>query len=84
MSAGGNGRGWVNSALRISIIHRLAVLLNRSRSSREMPPIIFDVSGESVRLQLPAGWLSANPLTVADLAREQRYLADLDVSLEVE
>ena len=70
-------------ALRISIIHRLAVLLNRSRSPREMPPIILDVSGESIRLQLPADWLSANQLTVADLAREQRYLAGVDISLEV-
>ncbi len=72
---------WRNSALRICIIHRLAVLLNRSRSTRELPRVEFDVSGESLKLAFPDGWLADNPLTVADLDREKNYLGDIDFEL---
>ncbi len=72
-----------NDALRLSIIHRLAVLLNRSRSTRELPPLRFDVSGESIELVFPDKWLSANPLTNADLTREIKYLANVDIALQV-
>jgi exopolyphosphatase/guanosine-5'-triphosphate,3'-diphosphate pyrophosphatase len=73
---------WRDTALRVTIIHRLAVLLNRSRSTRELPRINFDVSGESIKLAFPDGWLSANPLTIADLSREQKYLANIEFELE--
>jgi len=72
---------WRTSALRISVIHRLAVLLNRSRSTRELPAIGFAVSGESIELTFPAGWLTENPLTVADLSREKKALADAGFEL---
>ena len=73
---------WRDTALRIAIIHRLAVLLNRSRSTRELPEITLDVSGESLKLGFPSGWLTANPLTIADLNREKKYLADIEYNLE--
>jgi exopolyphosphatase/guanosine-5'-triphosphate,3'-diphosphate pyrophosphatase len=68
-------------ALRISIIHRLAVLLNRSRSTHELPPVDFAVSGDSLELEFPHGWLADNPLTVADLNREQNYLGKIGFAL---
>ena len=73
---------WRDAALRISIIHRLAVLLNRSRSTRELPRIRFDVAGESINLVFPDGWLAANPLTTADLSREKYYLANIEFELD--
>ena len=73
---------WRNAALRISIIHRLAVLLNRSRSTRELPRIKFNVCGESIKLVFPDGWLAANPLTIADLNREKKYLGEIGFELE--
>lgn len=73
---------WHNAALRISIIHRVAVLLNRSRSTRELPRIRFDVSAESIGLVFPDGWLAANPLTVADLNGEKNYLANIQFELD--
>lgn len=73
---------WRETALRLSIIHRLAVLLNRSRSTREQPKINFDVSGESLELKFPPAWLADNPLTVADLNREKKYLADIGFALD--
>ena len=68
--------------MRISVIHRLAVFLNRNRSTRELPRVDFNISGELLRLEFPDEWLSSNPLTVADLDREKKYLADVDVVLE--
>lgn len=73
---------WRNAAVRISIIHRLGVLLNRSRSTRELPRISFDVSGKSISLVFPDGWLAANPLTIADLNREKNYLANIQFELD--
>jgi exopolyphosphatase/guanosine-5'-triphosphate,3'-diphosphate pyrophosphatase len=71
-----------DTALRVTIIHRLAVLLNRSRSTRQLPRINFDVSGESIKLAFPDVWLTANPLTIADLSREQKYLANIEFELQ--
>ncbi len=73
---------WRSTALRIAIIHRLAVLLNRSRSTRELPEITLDVSGESLKLAFPNGWLTANPLTIADLNHEKKYLGEVGFELD--
>jgi exopolyphosphatase/guanosine-5'-triphosphate,3'-diphosphate pyrophosphatase len=72
---------WRGTALRVAIIHRLAVLLNRSRSTRELPEITLDVSGESLKLKFPDGWLTANPLTIADLIREKKFLVSAGFDL---
>jgi exopolyphosphatase/guanosine-5'-triphosphate,3'-diphosphate pyrophosphatase len=72
---------WREAAVRLSVIHRLAVLLNRSRSTRELPQVDFEVSGESLELRFPDGWLTDNPLTFADLSREKIYLGDIGFGL---
>ena len=73
--------GWRQQSLRLALLLRLAVLLNRSRSTVELPPIALDVSEDGIRLSFPEGWLEENPLTVADLAREQGYLDSVDYRL---
>jgi exopolyphosphatase/guanosine-5'-triphosphate,3'-diphosphate pyrophosphatase len=73
---------WRDAALRISVIHRLAVLLNRNRSTRELPQIRCHVTGDSLTLVFPDGWLDANPLTVADLNQEKKYLRNVDFDLD--
>ncbi len=72
---------WHQSALRLMILLRIAVLLNRSRSSKPLP--VFDLSVEDNNLQLrfPTDWLASNPLTGADLDRERLYLESLHVRL---
>jgi exopolyphosphatase/guanosine-5'-triphosphate,3'-diphosphate pyrophosphatase len=65
---------WRESALRLSMLLRLAVLLNRSRSPIDMPAVNLAVSAASMKLGFDADWLSCNPLTIADLEREQDYL----------
>ena len=74
-------RAWRQSALRLSLLLRLAVLLNRSRSQVDIPPIELSVDGHALALRFDAAWLESNPLTIADLEREQDYLQDVDYAL---
>jgi exopolyphosphatase/guanosine-5'-triphosphate,3'-diphosphate pyrophosphatase len=66
---------WRSRALRLTVLLRLAVLFNRSRLSRSLPPLCLAASGRNLRLTLPSRWLQKNPLTEADLGQECRYLA---------
>ena len=74
-------RNWRDTALRLAMILRLAVLLNRSRSPVEMPSIELLVDGHSMALHFDSEWLKENPLTVADLEREQEYLRNVGYEL---
>ena len=73
---------WRKLALRLSILLRLAVLLNRSRNKVELPDIGAVADKRGISLAFPPGWLEANPLTIADLEREQHYLAAVGYELE--
>lgn len=68
---------------RLAVIFRLAVLLNRGRLSQMTPTLAVDDQRSRLRLEFPAGWTEANPLSLADLEQEQSYLRALDVRLEV-
>ncbi len=72
---------WRESALRLSMLLRLAVLINRSRSPVDMPSVILDVSATAMNLEFDSDWLNSNPLTIADLEREQHYLRSTDYEL---
>jgi exopolyphosphatase/guanosine-5'-triphosphate,3'-diphosphate pyrophosphatase len=74
-------RTWREPALRLAIILRLAVLMNRSRNDAEIPPAALRVDARALELQFDPEWLSANPLTLADLAREQRLLSQAGYEL---
>jgi exopolyphosphatase / guanosine-5'-triphosphate,3'-diphosphate pyrophosphatase len=74
-------RAWRNSALRLAMLLRLAVLLNRSRSQLELPTIALTTGRRSLQLQFDPDWLQANPLTVADLKREIGYLEAVGYTL---
>ena len=67
-------RAWRESALRIAILLRLGVLLNRSRSSRAVPLPCLEADEDSLMLDFDPQWLRANPLTAADLKRERDHL----------
>ncbi len=70
--------------LRLAILLRLAVLLNRSRSVDAAPEVRLTVGKKSVRLAFAEGWLASNPLTLADLDRETQYLRTGGYRLEVD
>ena len=65
-------RAWREPALRLAIILRIAVLMNRSRNDVEVPPAELSVDARALTLTFDPEWLSVNPLTLADLARERR------------
>lgn len=74
-------RSWRKNAMRLAILLRLAVLLNRSRSREPHPGIQLEADDQELRLTFPEGWLEDNPLTVADLERETAYLEVADYRL---
>lgn len=65
---------WRESALKLAIVLRLAVLLNRSRGAPEPDTLRAMAIDRTLSLEFPPGWLDSNPLTVADLTREAGYL----------
>ena len=69
------------AALRLAILLRLAVLLNRSRSTKPQPLVTLAVDENSATVRFPDGWLHDNPLTVADLDRETDYLNEVGYTL---
>ncbi|MBX3469783.1 MAG: exopolyphosphatase [Planctomycetes bacterium] len=69
------------TALRLAVILRLAVLLNRSRSPRPLPTFALTADKDRLRLELPASWLEEHPLTLADLEEERPTLAAVGVEL---
>ena len=73
---------WRETALRLSMLLRLAVLLNRSRSPIDMPSVILEVGQSTIDLKFDADWLQSNPLTIADLEREQDYLLSTNYELK--
>jgi exopolyphosphatase/guanosine-5'-triphosphate,3'-diphosphate pyrophosphatase len=75
-------RAWRETALRLALLLRLSVLLNRSRSSVPQPAIALRVAEKSLALGFDAEWLAANPLTVADLERERQYVGAVGYTLD--
>jgi exopolyphosphatase/guanosine-5'-triphosphate,3'-diphosphate pyrophosphatase len=61
--------------LRLCVLLRLAVCLNRGRGATRLPEIRAEASGDELHLRLPPGWLDEHPLTSADLAAESAAFA---------
>jgi exopolyphosphatase/guanosine-5'-triphosphate,3'-diphosphate pyrophosphatase len=72
---------WQRPALRLSILLRLAVLFHRSRTAVSLPKVQLRADGRSLGIRLPAAWLKASPLTLADLEREAELLAEAGIRL---
>lgn len=70
-------------ALRLAMVLRLAVLLNRSRSSRPLPQLGLQVERDALLLTVSARWLEEHPLVAADLEGERQELADLGTTLQI-
>jgi len=62
------------SALRLCVLLRLAVLINRNRDPELVSLPHLRVNDNKLELTFHEGWLEAHPLTQADLEREQRLL----------
>jgi len=74
---------WRESAWRLSILLRLAVLLHRSRSQEALPKINLEAGERLLRIRFPAGFLESHPLTLADLRQEAEDLRSSRIKLRV-
>ncbi len=61
-------------ALRLCVLLRLAVVLNRERREDTVADVHLTVKGRKLALTFPPGWLDNNPLTRADLLVEAATL----------
>jgi len=66
---------------RLSVLLRLAVLLNRSRGQTPAPRVAIETRKNGCALTFPVGWLEANPLARADMAQEAEKLASAGYAL---
>lgn len=69
--------------LRLGLLLRLAVLLNRGRSEQAPPKLSLTVTPKRLQVKLPRGWLNRHPLTKADLTQEERYLRAVKIQLRI-
>ncbi|NKB36157.1 MAG: exopolyphosphatase [Gammaproteobacteria bacterium] len=67
--------------VRLSLLFRLAVVLNRSRSYSTLPLPKLKIKDDKITLGFPAKWLAENPLTQADLEIEADYIAKTNYRL---
>jgi exopolyphosphatase/guanosine-5'-triphosphate,3'-diphosphate pyrophosphatase len=72
---------WQQKCLKLIVILRLAVLLNRTRAPASLPAFQLVPQDDSLEIRFPPGWLSEHPLTRADLEREVGYLRNAAVGL---
>ena len=70
-----------NKLIKLIIILRLAIVLNRSRNAIKMPDIDIKIKGEKIELIFQDNWLIDHPLTEADLETEKNYLSVTDYKL---
>lgn len=75
--------GAAELALRLCVLLRLARTFHRSYPRAELPEISLKVASGGLRLGVPAAWLSAHPLTRADLQKQQEMLAVVGFGLEI-
>jgi exopolyphosphatase/guanosine-5'-triphosphate,3'-diphosphate pyrophosphatase len=78
--AGVSGR-YRQDLLKLCVLLRLAVLLNRARSPR--PPNVFELGGgpAAPEIAFPEGWLADHSLVRADIEQEILFLGDVGVQL---
>jgi exopolyphosphatase/guanosine-5'-triphosphate,3'-diphosphate pyrophosphatase len=73
----------VELAIKLGVLFRIAVALNRSRSARPLPTFALEAKKNVLTLTFPEGWLDAHPLTRADLEEDAEYLKGVDITLQI-
>lgn len=74
---------WHTKTEFLIVLLRLAVLLNRSRSSVQLPAITLVARGRTLQLTFPRGWLDNHPLTAVDLEQEMEAVEGVGFRLRV-
>jgi exopolyphosphatase/guanosine-5'-triphosphate,3'-diphosphate pyrophosphatase len=76
-------KGWYKRSVRLTILLRLAVLFNRSRTYTFPDALRLQAKGRVISLSLTKAWLEQNPLTLADLEQEQGFIRSGEYTLEL-
>jgi exopolyphosphatase / guanosine-5'-triphosphate,3'-diphosphate pyrophosphatase len=74
---------WDGLAFYLVVLLRLAVLLNRGRSTTPLPEVVVAARGQTLELRFPARWLKEHPLSVEDLQQEIDFLRASGLKLRV-
>ena len=75
--------GWGQPTQQLTILLRLAVLFNRSRTAAPLLEIFCSGKSHKFLLALSGDQRSENPLTWADLEREQGYLGETGINMQL-
>lgn len=59
---------------RLTVLLRLAVLFNRGRADVDLSEMNVRAKGHRIFIEVSQAWLDSNPLTWADLEREEKFL----------
>lgn len=70
-------------AIKLCRLLRLAIVVNRSRSSRQLPPLRLRAKKKKLWVDFPEGWLEEHPLTAADLDQESSYMRSVGFKLKI-
>lgn len=73
-----------DALIRLTVLFRLAVVLNRSRLYASQPKISARTRGSTISLHFPKKWLDNNPLTRTDLDSEADYVKAVGYGLKYE
>ncbi len=76
-------RPWREPTLRLCLLLRIAVRLNRPRSSDPLPSFELAVVEDGLAVRFPERWLEEHPLTLADLEDEDAVLSEAGFRLHV-
>jgi len=69
--------------IRLIIILRIAVILNRSIPEYQNPDYKIKIKNNTLKLEFPKHWFDENPLTIADLQSEVEYLSSIGFELKI-
>jgi exopolyphosphatase/guanosine-5'-triphosphate,3'-diphosphate pyrophosphatase len=72
---------WHQPAIRLAILLRIAVTLNRGRADMSLPSIHVTAGKNAIALNIPHDWLDQHPLTRVDLKSEATYLSAISYKL---
>jgi exopolyphosphatase/guanosine-5'-triphosphate,3'-diphosphate pyrophosphatase len=76
LSLDGIRHDWREPIFRLIVLLRLAVVMNRARSSAPLPEMQLTGGNSVLTVAFPRRWFGKNPLTHADLIQEQEFLAE--------